>query len=341
MKILIIGGTGLISTPITQMLLGQNHTVTHFNRGNKQGEFPDVQTIVGDRTDYATFKNLLGNQKFDCVIDMVCYKPDDAKSAIETFQNTIEQYIFCSTVDVYTKPASRYPVTEDAARQPSKEFMYAHDKARCEEVFSSAYEQNNFPVTVIRPAYTYREGVGILHTFGWSTDYLERIRTGKPIISHGDGNSFWVACHADDVAKAFVNSVGNTQTLGKSYHVAGEEWLTWKAYHETVAKALGCESPEIIHIPTDVLYQLAPEQSFWAKVNFQFNNLFDNTKAKEDLDFRYTVSWLEGSKRMVSWLDANKGIEGSSVDHYEPILQLWKNDRFSFLSKNEHSLPIS
>ena len=68
MNVLIIGGTGLISTPITRMLLGQHHTVTHFNRGNKQDEFPDVPTIVGDRTDYATFKSLLENQEFDCVI---------------------------------------------------------------------------------------------------------------------------------------------------------------------------------------------------------------------------------------------------------------------------------
>lgn len=323
MNVLIIGGTGLISTPMTRMLLEQHHTVKHFNRGHKQGKFSDVHTIVGDRTDYATFKSLLENQEFDCVIDMVGYKPDDAKSAIETFQGKIGQYIFCSTVDVYTKPASRYPITEDAARQPSQEFMYAYDKALCEEVFASAYAQNNFPVTVIRPAYTYREGVGILHTFGWSTDYLERIRTGKPIITHGDGNSFWVACHADDVARAFVNAVGKTQTVGKSYHVAGEEWMTWNQYHETVAKALECELPKIIHVPTDVLYKLAPEQSFWAKVNFQFNNIFDNAKAKQDLDFRYTVTWLEGAKRMISWLDANNRIQDSGESYYDDILRKW------------------
>jgi nucleoside-diphosphate-sugar epimerase len=324
MNVLIIGGTGLISTPITQMLLQQGHRVTHFNRGSKQDEFPDVQTIVGDRTDYATFKTLLQDKTFDCVVDMVCYKLDDAKNAVETFHSKVGQYIFCSTVDVYTKPASHYPITEEAQRQPSREFRYAFDKARCEEIFLTAYKQNNFPVTIIRPAYTYREGVGILHTFGWSTDYLERIRKRKPIITHGDGNSFWVACHAEDVARAFVNAIGKTQVIGKAYHVAGEEWLTWRAYHETVAEALDCKLPELIHIPTDVLYQLAPEQSFWAKVNFQFNNLFDNTAAKRDLDFSYTVSWLEGAKRMIDWLNTNNRVEGSSPDHYENIIQTWR-----------------
>jgi nucleoside-diphosphate-sugar epimerase len=324
MNILIIGGTGLISTPMTRMLLEQNHSITHFNRGNKQDEFPDVQTMVGDRTDYTTFKKLLGNQTFDCVIDMVCYKPDDATSVVETFQDRISHYIFCSTVDVYTKPSPSYPITENAPRQPSKEFIYAYDKARCEKIFLSAYKQNNFPVTVIRPAYTYREGAGVLHTFGWSTDYLGRIRAGKPIITHGDGNSFWVACHASDVARAFVNAVGKTNTLGKAYHVAGEEWLTWNQYHEIVAKALGCRLTEIIHVPTDVLYKLAPEQSFWAKINFQYNNIFDNTLAKQDLNFQYSVTWLEGAKRMISWLDTNGRIEDSSPDHFESVIQAWK-----------------
>ena len=274
MKVLIVGGTGLISTPITTLLLEQGHTITHFNRGNKKEDFPDVQTIVGDRTDFVAFEFLLEHKTFDCVIDMVCYKPEEAKSAIETFEGNTQHFILCSTVDVYTKPAPHYPVTEDAPRKPRGEFTYAYNKAKCEKIFLEAHEQNNFPVTIIRPAYTYREGYGILHTFGWSTDYLERIRLGKPIITHGDGNSFWVACHAEDVARAFVNTMGNSSTVGKSYHVTGEEWLTWRAYHETVAKALGCDLPEIIHIPTDVLYKLVPEQSFWAKVNFQYNKIW-------------------------------------------------------------------
>jgi nucleoside-diphosphate-sugar epimerase len=325
MNVLIIGGTGLISTPITKMLLEQHHNVTHFNRGNKQENFPDVQMIVGDRTEYAAFKSLLEHKHFDCVIDMVCYKPEEARSAVATFRENVQHYIFCSTVDVYTKPAPRYPITEDAPKQPNKEFAYAFGKAACERIFLEAHAQHNFPVTIIRPAYTYREGYGILHTFGWSTDYLERIRSGKPIITHGDGNSFWVACHADDVARTFVNAVGKTQTIGKSYHVAGEEWLTWRVYHETVAKALNRELPELIYIPTDVLYKLAPEGSFWAKVNFQFNNLFDNSLAKQDLDFSYTVTWPQGAKRMVDWLEAKGRIEGSSPDYYESIIQTWRN----------------
>jgi nucleoside-diphosphate-sugar epimerase len=322
MNVLIIGGTGLISTPMTRILLEHGHSVTHFNRGSKRADFPEVKTIVGDRTDYATFKETLRNDHFDCVIDMVCYTPADARSVIETFPGAVNQYIFCSTVDVYSKPAPAYPITEDAPRQPSPEFPYAYNKAQCEEIFLDSHRQNGFPVTIIRPAYTYHEGAGILHTFGWSTGYLARMRQGKPIITHGDGHSFWVACHAEDVARAFVNAVGNVRTLGRAYHVTGDEWLTWRQYHAAVAEALGCEL-QLTPIPIEVLYHLVPEQSFWARVNFQYNNLFDNSAAKRDLDFRYTVSWREGARRMIDWLEAQAAID-EDEPYYDTVVETWQ-----------------
>ena len=36
MKVLILGGTGVISRAITENLLAGGHDVTHFNRGTKK-----------------------------------------------------------------------------------------------------------------------------------------------------------------------------------------------------------------------------------------------------------------------------------------------------------------
>jgi len=49
---------------------------------------------------------------FDVVIDMVAYQPEDGESAVHAFHGKIGQFIFCSTVDVYKKPATRFPYTE-------------------------------------------------------------------------------------------------------------------------------------------------------------------------------------------------------------------------------------
>ncbi len=121
---------------------------------------------------------------------------------------------------------------------------------------------------------------------------------------HGDGQSLWCRCHAVDVARAFVNAAGNPNTFGKSYHATGEEFLTWNQHLQIVAEAIGAPEPQLVHIPTDVLARLLPSEALadaahWTQTNFQFNNIFDNSAAKHDLGFRYTVRWEEGARRLV------------------------------------------
>jgi nucleoside-diphosphate-sugar epimerase len=327
MKILIIGGTGLISTAITRRLLEQGADVTLYNRGQRESEFSKrIKSILGDRKQTAAFEMQMAEAgPFDCVIDMICYRPEEAESAIRAFSGRVGQFIFCSTVDVYTKPAARYPVTEDAERQPARSFAYAFYKAACERILERSHERGDFPVTILRPAHTYGEPGHIIHTLGFGTDFLDRVRRGKPIIVHGDGMSIWVSCHRDDVARAFVAAVGNTSAFGKAYHVAGEEWLTWNAYHRGVAEVLGAPPPRLVHIPTELLYKVAPRQAEWCMMNFQFNNIFDNAAARTDLGFQYTIPWVEGVRRTVEWLQARNQIDDSDAyAFYDRIIAAWE-----------------
>jgi len=289
-RILIIGGTGLISTPLTHFLLEQGDDVTLYNRGATPSRVPaGTNMITGDRQQYMTFENQMHDTGyFDCVIDMVGYAPSDAESVVRAFKGRVGQFIFCSTVDVYRKPATRYPYTEAEPYGGLND--YSRNKVICEKTLLEAHVDGAFPVTIIRPAYTYGESRGVLYPVGSGGAYLDRICQGKPIIVHGDGSSLWVACHIDDVARAFVKAIGNTQTFGKSYHTTGEEWMTWDQYHQGVAEALGAPSPKFVHIPTDMLVKIAPERAVSVADNFQFNNIFDNTAAHRDLGFRYTIS---------------------------------------------------
>jgi nucleoside-diphosphate-sugar epimerase len=176
-----------------------------------------------------------------------------------------------------------------------------------------------------RPAATYAEGASVLHSFRGNTTYLDRLRKGKPIIVHGDGQSLWCSCHASDVARAFVNAACQSSTYGKTYHVTSEEFLTWNQHHQMVARALGAPEPQLVHIPTDLLERLLPERAHWTATNFQYNNSFDNTAAKQDLDFRYTIRWEEGARRLVAWLDAHGKIENSDDDPFDDqLIALWE-----------------
>ena len=309
MKILIIGGTGLISTAISRQLLAAGHDLTLYNRGETHPRLPDgYHLIIGDRKDSKTFQNQMAEAgPFDCVIDMICFEPQEAEIDVRVFQGRVGQLIFCSTVDVYSKPPGTFPVTESHERYALSD--YGRNKAKCEDIFIAAHEEGHFPVTILRPASTYGEGGSVIHTFGWETYFLDRLRHGKPVIVHGDGESLWVSCHVEDVGRAFVNAVGNEKAFGKAYHVTGEEWQTWNQYHERLAEVIGAPNPAIVHVPADVLVKILPEHTMITYLNFQYSNIFDNSAVKADLGFEYTIDWKAGAKRTYDWLVAHDRID--------------------------------
>jgi nucleoside-diphosphate-sugar epimerase len=320
MKILIIGGTGLISVSITKYLLDRGEDVTLFNRGISTLPLdPRAKVIHGDRTDYPAFENQMhAAGLFDVVMDMVGYAPEDGPSVVRAFGGRTGHFIFCSTVDVYRKPALRYPYTEGEPYGGLND--YSRNKVILEKTLREAESRGELILTIIRPAYTYGESRGPVHPAGGSTMFLDRIMKGKPVIIHGDGSSFWAACHRDDVARTFVAAAGQPRTFGRSYHVTGEEWMTWDIYTQRIAEAVGAPDPRIVHIPSDVLMKVNPQRYAIVGENFQFNNIFDNTSAKMDLDFRYTIPWKEGVRRMAAWLEANHQLENSDNDPYEDLL---------------------
>ena len=328
MRILIIGGTGIISTGITGLLVERGDDVTLYNRGKHaslvEGKYA---TITGDRKYFADFeKQMQEAGTFDCVIDMFCFAPAEAESALRAFKGRTGQYIFCSTVDVYTKPAAVYPITETAERLPSEKFTYGFNKAPCEELLFAAHERGDLAVTSIRPGHTYGEGGNnLIHPIGFGNCYLDRMKKGQPIILHGNGESFWPTCHRDDVAVAFVGAIGNEKAKGRGYHAAGEEWMTWQQYHQKLAEVIGAKPPQFVHIPTDVLVRMAPGQADWCDVNFSYNNLFDNTAAREDLGFRVTIPWVKGARRTIDWLEEHGQLDKSEdFPDYDGLIEGWK-----------------
>ena len=112
-----------------------------------------------------------------------------------------------------------------------------------------------------------------------------------------------------------------------SYHVTGEEWMTWNRYYQGMAQAMGAPDPVLVRVPTDLLAKALPQQAHWCLVNFQFNNIFDNAAARADLGFRYTVPWIEGARRTIGWLDAHGAIEDCDSDAprlVERVIQAWE-----------------
>ncbi|MBC8143259.1 MAG: NAD-dependent epimerase/dehydratase family protein [Armatimonadetes bacterium] len=342
MRVLIIGGTGLISHAITRRMIAQGgFDITHYNRGQRARKYDaPVRTITGDRYDYPAFAAQMRDLQdagsgFDVVIEMIGYKPADIESLREAFAGRVGQVVFCSTVDVYSKPPARYPVPNDADQSHPADWDYAQNKAACEALLRAAHQRGDFPVTILRPAHTYDDHGALLHSFIAGTAYLDRIRRGLPIITHGDGESLWVSCHADDVATAFVNACDNDKTFGRGYALPGHEWRTWNDVHRTVAKAIVAPPPRLVHIPTDLLARLS-ERANVCRINFRYNNIFETAEARADLGFDPQITFAEGTKRVYDTLDAAGKIASAESDpEWDVILRLWEKHTDAMLAERK------
>jgi len=319
MHVLFIGGTGLISTAIARQLLEAGHQVTLFNRGRSESRLPPgAEVIHGDRKDYPAFEAIFADKTFDVAVDMVAFHPDDSASAVRAFAGRVGQFIHCSTVCVYSGPVAQIPTTET---EPYHSIgQYGKNKILCEQLLLREWETNQFPVTIMRPSHSYGEGGSVIRSFGSADTFVDRLRKGKPIIVQGDGNSLWASCHVDDVARGFIGTMGNAKCLGQAYNITGDEWMTWNTYHEQVAEVVG-GTFDPVHIPTNVLREVAPKSSGGTYEIFAWPSVFDNNKIKRDADYSgQTVSWRAGVRRTVDWLESKGRIGDSDGDDYEDRL---------------------
>ncbi|WP_049899430.1 NAD-dependent epimerase/dehydratase family protein [Halococcus agarilyticus] len=338
MHVLVIGGTGLISTGITRQLVDTGHDVTVYNRGRTDADLPPgVAHVTGDRTDYDRFEEQMADLDVDRVIDMVAFEPADVESTIRAFAGEIEQYVFCSTIDVYHRPVADMPIVESAARSPAVS-EYGADKAACEDRLFEAHSDRGFPATVLRPWHTYGEGGTLIHTLGDGTAYIDRLREGKPIVVHGDGTSIWGPCHRDDVAGAFVGALDNRAAIGEAYHVTCERPMTWNQYHRRAADALDAPAPDLVHIPTDALTAAVPDRTGGLEDHLRFSTVFDTAKARRDLGFEQTISWEEGVRRTVDWLAERDRIDDAESDpEYDRVVAAWRDAEASFVGALDSS----
>ncbi len=327
MKILLIGGTGQISTSVTQLLLVRGHAVTHVNRGQTTTHgraATGVRTLTGDRKNFAAFEaQLQAGETWDCVIDMICFQPAEAESLVRAFRGKTRQLILTSTVDVYARPQATHPIREDAPRGGVS--AYGKAKVVCEDIVLAAGARGDFGATVIRPVHTVNDTGRIHHSIGKADPRLfDRYARRLPIIVHGDGSSLWTVCHAEDAAVGYAGAVGNARTFGRAYHLPGPESITWNDFHRRAAAAIGAPAPTLIPIPTEILHRLAPDRAALSTENFQFNNCFDSTAARTDLGFAPKISFEECIRRIHSHLAAHKLIERAEADEvYGKILAAW------------------
>ena len=298
MRVLFIGGTGIISSACSPLALQSGIELYLLNRGQSHRSVPEgAKVLHGNIRDRASAEAALGDLTFDAVVDWIAFTPEHIEQDLDLFRGRTGQLVFISSASAYQTPPSTLPVTESTPLE-NPLWEYSRNKIACEERLIKAYRDEKYPITIIRPSHTYDQTL-LPFDHGWTV--VARMLKGKPVIVPGDGTSLWVLTHHRDFAKAFVPLLGNNRTIGEAYHITSDEWLTWNQIFDLVAQAAGTVANKV-HIASDFLASVDPGWGPGLLGDKANSMVFDNSKVKRIVpDFAATIPFSVGAKEIINW----------------------------------------
>lgn len=312
MKALFIGGTGIISSAITELFSQKGGELYLLNRGNRNGQLPEnVHFIQADINDEALVEKLIADVQFDVVANFIAFTPDQVERDYRLFNEKTKQYIFISSASAYQKPPLSYPVTESTPLV-NPYWQYSRNKIACEEYLMKQHREKGFPVTIVRPSHTYDDRY--LPLDNWQV--AKRMLSGKPVIIHGDGTSLWTLTHNSDFAKGFVGLMGNVHAIGDSFHITSDERLTWNQIYGIIADALGVKL-NAVHVSSDFIAACSLNDQLGNLIGDKANNaIFDNSKLKRLVpEYSATTRFDQGIRRTVANILSNPALQKEDLQY--------------------------
>jgi nucleoside-diphosphate-sugar epimerase len=329
MRVLFIGGTGIISTASTRLAAARGINLTLLTRGQHAADLPEgVQTVTADIDDPAAASRALGNGAFDAVVDWIAFTPAHVERDLALFRGRTRQYIFISSASAYQKPPGHYLITESTPLA-TPYWQYSRDKIACEEFLTKAYREEGFPITIVRPSLTYGDTQIPLAVNSWLKPYtiVDRMRRGKKVIVPGDGTSLWVITHNSDFAKGLVGLLGHRQAIGDAFHITSDEVMCWNQFYRLTAEAAGVEV-QLVHMPSDFLAACNPEKLGSLVGDKSVSVVFDNSKIKRFVPgYCATVPFSEGIRRTIAWFDADpqrQVIDRDANVRWDKLIAAWE-----------------
>ncbi len=305
MKILFIGGTGLISSACSELTVQRGHALTLLNRAvSRKYAVPDgARVITADVHDGdESVAQALAGQRFDVVVDYIAFTPEDIERDLRLFRGKTGQFVFISSASAYQKPPQHYVITEETPLE-NPFWQYSRNKIACEERLMRAHREEAFPVTIVRPSLTYGPSQIPFCVNSWAHPWtiIDRMLRGQKVIVPGDGTSLWVVTWNGDFAKGLVGLLGRQEAVGEVYQITSDEVRTWDQLHLEAYRILGVE-PNILHVPADLIAEYWPE-AVGSLIGDKINSVvFDNSKIKKLVpDFRCEVDWAHGLRLALDW----------------------------------------
>jgi nucleoside-diphosphate-sugar epimerase len=336
MKILFIGGTGVISSACSDLVASRGHELFVLNRSaSRMYPLPEGATLLkGDiHADETQIASLVAGHRFDAVVDYIAFSVNDIERDLRLFRDRTDQFVFISSASAYQKPPKNYLITEETPLE-NPHWEYSRNKIACEDLLMQAYRDAGFPVTIIRPSHTYGPTQIPFGVSSWLHPWTvaDRMKRGQKVIVPGDGTSLWVLTWNADFAKGLVGLLGNQKAIGEAFQITSDQVLSWDQIHLETYQAMGLE-PNLVHIPSDLLAVYWPPATGSLIGDKSNSVVFDNSKIKRFVpDYLCEVDWAQGVRRSLAWFDAHT--EFQTIDH--EMNSLWDQ----MISSYERAWPV-
>ncbi len=297
-RVLMIGGTGIISTDCTLLGLTRTDCEIHLlNRGQTPSFLPpEVRVITCDIGNPEQARSALERESFDIVCDFISYTPEQLAAKLELLRGRCGHYFFISSVMAY-RPSVHLLKTEGNSPIGNTDWDYGWNKSLCEDLLRREAAETGMRFTVVRPGYTCNQvrffnAWSISHWRSWTI--ADRLLHGKPIILHDDGMQLCTVTHTTDFAKAFVGLWNNPAAVNEDFHITSGEYLTWRRVAEIEADALGVK-PVFHCVPSERICFRIGHPHGQKVMHASAHDCYDSSKVRAAVpEFRCTTDFATG-----------------------------------------------
>lgn len=317
MRILIIGGTGILSRAIAMKAIIAGHQVTIVTDGNG-----DLSEPIGierhlkvDRNDPVALQQAFattGVESWDLVVDAICYNPHQAAHLIPLIADKSKHTIIISTAILYDPSISRPLQPNDNLATDLELGKYGRKKVKMERVWLDAYHQQSHPVTILRPPHILGAGaeLGIIPLHNRDRQLINRLKNHQPLLLTDRGEQKLQVVFSEDIADVILASAGKPQTFGQIYNCANPDVITAYEYFATIAELLGVEL-RVKNIAKESVWQ-----SNWGWIITTVSRVLDMSSLERDVGLIPRTSIKKALNVTLDYLLSN------SVDRDSPDLSL-------------------
>ncbi len=282
MRVLLIGGTGLLSSAIAQRSLQLGHTVYVLNRGYRKAFLPIGAILLqADIHNQEEVRACIEDKKFDVIVDFLSYREKELFNTLQLLSQHCLQFIFISSCAVYKKPDID-GFFRETSELGNAEWSYGREKLKCEILLKKYMDRSGQYYTIVRPSITYgdtRLPYHIMPAYGWHWSLVERIRHGKalPCWNHGEGKT--TVTHVLDFAKGVVGLFMNERAFNNVFHITTDQICSWREIAEVIGNNVG-ERVKFVDIPAKYFSYILPMYRGIIRGSRGRDALYNNDKIK-------------------------------------------------------------